>query len=95
MQTKDTTSPSDNRRRQTVGEIVRFGIVGVIATAIQYGVYWLLLPRLAPSLAMTIAYAISFAFNFTASTRFTFRVKASVSHGAGSPSPMPSTISCR
>ena len=32
---------------------------------------------------MTIAYAISFAFNFTASTRYTFRVKASVSHGAG------------
>ena len=33
MQTKDTTSPSDNRRRQTVGEIVRFGIVGIIAPA--------------------------------------------------------------
>lgn len=82
MQTKNTTNPSDDRRR-TVGEIVRFGIVGTLATAIQYGVYWLLLKLLQPSLAMTVAYVVSFAFNFYASTRYTFKVKASVGHGAG------------
>lgn len=66
-----------------MGEIVRFAVVGSLATAIQYGVYWLLLGVLQPSLAMTVAYAVSFAFNFYASTRYTFRVKASAGHGAG------------
>lgn len=69
---------------RTMGaELVRFGIVGVTATAIQYGVYWLLLNTLTPSIAMTVAYLVSFSFNFYASTRFTFRVKASARRGAG------------
>lgn len=83
MQTKNTINPSDNHRCRTMGEIVRFGIVGCLATAIQYGIYWLLLKWLHPTVAMTVAYAVSFAFNFYASTRFTFRVKASAAHGAG------------
>ncbi len=83
MQTKDITNPSDNHRCRTMGEVVRFGIVGCLATAIQYGVYWLLLRWLHPTVAMTLAYAVSFAFNFYASTHYTFRVKASVGHGAG------------
>ena len=69
--------------KQKLGEVIRFGIVGVLATALQYAIYWLLIRWLNPTVAMTIGYLISFAFNFTASTRFTFRVKASVSHGAG------------
>ena len=28
--------------KKTIGEIVRFGIVGVIATALHYAIYWLL-----------------------------------------------------
>lgn len=83
MPTKDTTSRSGNSQRQTLGEILRFGIVGATATAVQYGVYLLLEPAIAPSAAMTIAYLISFAFNFYASTRFTFRVEANARHGAG------------
>ncbi len=83
MLTNDTTNPSANRRRQTVGEVIRFALVGGTATLLQYGAYWLLLRWLAPTLAMTMAYAISFAFNFYASTRFTFRVKATARHGAG------------
>lgn len=83
MLTNDTTDPSANRRRQTVGEVIRFGLVGGTATLLQYGAYWLLLHWLAPTLAMTVAYAISFAFNFYASTQFTFRVKATARHGAG------------
>ena len=83
MLTNDTTNPSANRRRQTVGEVIRFGLVGGTATLLQYGAYWLLLRLLTPTLAMTVAYAISFAFNFYASTRFTFRVKATARHGAG------------
>lgn len=72
-----------NGRRQRLGEIVRFGIVGATATVIQYGVYLLLLRWLAPGVANTIGYALSFAFNFVASTRYTFRVEASAKHGAG------------
>ena len=69
--------------RQKLGEVIRFGIVGVLATALQYAIYWLLIRWLNPSVAMTIGYAISFVFNFVASTRYTFRVKASAKRGAG------------
>ena len=57
--------------------------MGVLATALQYAIYWLLIRWLNPSVAMTIGYAISFAFNLVASTRYTFRVKASAKRGAG------------
>ena len=30
-------------RRTQLGEVVRFGIVGVTATLLQYGIYWLLI----------------------------------------------------
>ena len=66
-----------------MGEVLRFAIVGVVATLIQYGVYFVLVLCLIPTLAMTIAYVVSFAFNFVASTRYTFRVKASARRGAG------------
>ena len=69
--------------KQKLGEVIRFGIVGVLATILQYAIYWLLIRWLNPSVAMTIGYLISFAFNFVASTRYTFRVKASAKRGAG------------
>lgn len=79
---------------KTYGEIIRFGVVGVTATAIQYGIYLLFLPLLAyffPSAAdnplataaNTIGYLVSFAFNFVASTHYTFHVKANARRGAG------------
>lgn len=83
-----------DRQRQQLGEILRFGIVGVLATLLQYGIY-LLLVALSPdtlskadmhlwnSVSMTVGYVISFIFNFLASTRFTFRVKANAKKGAG------------
>lgn len=82
-------------RRQQLGEIVRFGIVGVIATLLQYAIYWLLLYGIGcsiaaswlkacwPTISMSVGYGISFVFNFVASTHFTFRVKASAKRGAG------------
>lgn len=70
-------------RRQKLGEVLRFAVVGVLATLLQYAIYWLLIHWLRPTPAMTIGYAISFAFNFVASTRYTFRVKASAKRGAG------------
>lgn len=80
---KDIIGRLDDSRRQQLGEVLRFGIVGVVATMLQYIIYWVLICVLAPTVAMTIGYAISFGFNFLASTRYTFRVKASASRGAG------------
>ena len=64
-------------------EIVRFGIVGVVATLLQYGLYVLLNRLVHPTLANTIAYALSFAFNYVASTRYTFQVKSTARRGLG------------
>ena len=81
-------------QRQNLGEVVRFGIVGVTATLLQYGIYYALIQLIPDTLsagrqhlwttvAMTVGYLLSFIFNFYASTRFTFRVKANVKRGAG------------
>ena len=77
------TNPLEPKRKQQIGEIVRFGIVGGVATLIQYGVYLLMLYAVSPTLSNTIGYAVSFLFNFVASTRYTFKVKTNVRHGAG------------
>ncbi len=74
---------NSSNRRQQLGEVIRFGIVGVLATLLQYAIYWVLIHWLAPTISMTIGYAFSFAFNFVASTRYTFRVEASAKRGAG------------
>ena len=74
---------NSSNRRQQLGEVIRFGIVGVLATLLQYAIYWVLIHWLAPTISMTIGYAISFAFNFVASPRYTFRVEASAKRGAG------------
>ena len=77
------TNPLEPKRKQQIGEIVRFGIVGGVATLIQYGVYLLMLYSVSPTLSNTIGYAVSFLFNFVASTRYTFKVKTNARHGAG------------
>lgn len=64
-------------------EIVRFGIVGVVATALQYGCYLLFLLALNPTLSNAAAYLISFLFNYYASTHFTFQVRSTARRGLG------------
>ena len=71
------------QQRQKLGEVVRFGIVGVLATLLQYAIYTVLLLWCSPSLSMTVGYILSFIFNFIASTRFTFKVEPNARHGAG------------
>lgn len=94
MRIGDITSHLSETRRAQIGEALRFACVGIIAVLLQYAVYWALTKLLGGSLPkgksqfcssvfMTVAYAVSFVFNFIASTRFTFRVKASVRRGAG------------
>ena len=94
MQIKDIINHFDKDKKQKLGVLVRFGVVGVIAVAIQYFIYLLLInvmeqvmlnmgDNVVATIANTIAYFISFVFNFIASTHYTFRVKASAKRGAG------------
>lgn len=66
-----------------LGEFVRFGLVGVLATAIHYGIYLLLNCVLVSWLAYSIGYGVSFLCNFYLSSVFTFRSKASIQKGIG------------
>lgn len=71
--------------RETVSQLVRFVIVGIIATAIHYGIYLLLL-QFSPNsetVVYTIGYAVSFVCNFILTCLFTFRKKASTKRGVG------------
>lgn len=70
-------------RRDVFFEIVRFGMVGVVATALHYGVYWLLHGLMNVSVAYTIGYFVSFVANYLLSARFTFKKKKSVKNGVG------------
>lgn len=69
--------------RDTFFELVRFGIVGVVATALHYGIYWLLHDFVNVNVAYTLGYFISFVVNYLLSARFTFRRKKSVKNGLG------------
>lgn len=62
----------------TVKEILRFVVVGTIAVAIQYLIYWLLLEFLKHNVAYIIGYLTSFVVNYLLTTRFTFKV--SITH---------------
>ena len=83
MRIKDFLERSNSTRRQRTGELLRFGVVGITATVLQYGVYRAALCRLDHNLAMTIGYVVSFIFNFFASTRYTFRVDETTGRGLG------------
>lgn len=64
-------------------EFIRFGIVGVVATVIHYGIYYLLILALNYNVAYTIGYVISFVANFLLSAKFTFKSYPTVSRGLG------------
>jgi putative flippase GtrA len=64
-------------------EIIRFGIVGCLVVAIQYGVYYLLLPLLSHNESYSIGYLVSFCINYLLTTSFTFKRKKSFGNGIG------------
>lgn len=79
-----------NLRRLITGtsrksEILRFAIVGGIATLIQYCVYIVFVAAVGvPAVPSTIiSYAISFVFNFLLSSLFTFHTKPTAKKGLG------------
>lgn len=70
-------------KKQTIFQFIRFGIVGVLATVIHYGIYWALQHYMNASVAYTIGYALSFICNFILTSIFTFKAKATVKRGLG------------
>ena len=82
--------------RTDLFQLLRFVIVGVIATSIHYGIYLSLLFIFSANeesiqrgvssketLFYSIGYVISFVCNFALTCLFTFRKKASVQRGVG------------
>lgn len=70
-------------RAKVFQQIWRFVVVGVIATAIHYGIYLLLLKYINETIAYSIGYAISFICNFVLTCLFTFEKKPNIRRGAG------------
>lgn len=64
-------------------EFFRFIIVGVLATALHYGIYLLLLSFIQNWIAYSLGYAISFIFNFFLSNYFTFKTRPTIKKGFG------------
>ncbi len=60
-------------RSRAVGEALRFVVVGVLSTAIHYGIYCLLLGLLSLNVAYSVGFVAGFAFNYVATNLFTFR----------------------
>jgi putative flippase GtrA len=69
--------------RKRIFQLLRFGIVGIIATVIHYGIYWVFLKWINPTLAYSIGYAVSFIFNFFLSSYFTFNIRPDIKKGIG------------
>ena len=69
--------------RKITGEVFRFGIVGLLATALHYGIYYLLQNYIPVYIAYSIGYIVSFIANFYLTAYFTFGKKPSWSKAFG------------
>lgn len=83
MLMKHTVKNWIEQHRSGVGEVLRFGVVGLTATLVQYATYLILLRWLSPPIANTVAYFVSFLFNYIASVKYTFKVRSTARKGAG------------
>lgn len=68
-----------------MSEILRFGLVGGIATLLQYGFYVVFVNavHVPPVPSTLISYALSFIFNFFFSNYFTFHSRPNAKKGLG------------
>ena len=72
-----------SKRHINWGEIIRFGIVGLIATAIHYGIYLLCQLIMPVNIAYSLGWITSLVLNFYLSSRFTFRQNMSAVKAGG------------
>ena len=70
-------------KREVLGEFIRFGVVGTLAVAMHYGIYWVLQHWIDVNVAYTIGYILSFLVNYYLSAHFTFKEKTSTKNGLG------------
>lgn len=68
---------------QRLREFVRFGIVGVLATIIHYGVYLLLDRWIEVNIAYTIGYVVSLCCNLWLTAHFTFKTSVTPKRTVG------------
>lgn len=68
---------------EKIKEFVRFVIVGVIATAIHYGVYYFLEKIINVNVAYTIGYVVAWFINLYLTSCFTFKSRLSFKRGVG------------
>ena len=47
------------QKKETLGELIRFGIVGTTSAAIHYAIYWILQHWIEVNVAYTIGYVLS------------------------------------
>lgn len=66
-----------------VKEFIRFGMVGVLATALHYGVYFLLQPHINVNMAYTAGYLAGFIANVYLTSYFTFATRLSWGKAVG------------
>ena len=60
-------------KKRAIGEMLRFVVVGVLATLLHYGLYYALMYVVWATLAYAAGYVLSFVFNFFATAYVTFR----------------------
>lgn len=60
------------KNKQTLKEAIRFGVVGIGATALHYSIYYLLQFYTNVNIAYSIGYVLSFIANFYLTSYFTF-----------------------
>ena len=65
------------KRLKQLPEFVRFVMVGIFATALHYGLYFVLQRIINVNIAYTLGYALSFIANFYLTAYFTFGRKPS------------------
>ena len=71
------------KRLKQLPEFVRFVMVGIFATALHYGLYFVLQRVINVNIAYTLGYALSFIANFYLTAYFTFGKKPSWSKAFG------------
>ncbi len=66
-----------------MAEVIRFSFVGLLVTAIHYGVYLFFNLWIQASVAYPIGYLLSFICSYLLSNYFTFKTKPNVKNGFG------------
>ena len=66
-----------------VKEILRFCVVGIVAVAIQFSTYYLLIGFCNHNIALPVSYVVSLFFNYLLTLHFTFKVSGNAKNGMG------------